>query len=569
MSQPVYLAITPDNPVVGPGERQILMLTVTNTSAIVDRFTLTLQGVAEDWYTLSEPSVSLFPGTSRSIPITLHPPADAGIRAGDYPITIGLQSTVDPAHSAVTTAGVQVKATGALCMDVRPTVAEGRSATFRVAFVNQMNTDVSVALQVRDDEDGLEYGIGPAELVEVAAGASAALTVAVAPRVREAFGEPHPYTIEFQGRILGNDADAPPDPRLMQQARYTYTPRWTALAMPLWIRRLPGWAILAALLLLLALVFFGGNRTATLLASAAATSTAVATETPLSAQATASAASATAGTVGTAGSAATAPAGSGGMPTPVATALGEGVLGQPPSIRQFTVQGGPRGGSTVAWTVLNARQVFLDGRLVPASGSGPLKGSTTILSASNGKGSTVSQVLQIAPTATPQPPHDVRTLLFLPHITQFTAAPGGTGTVRLSWRVANASSVTLDGVHVPEVGSRTIAVDRPMAAHLLATNALGSHTATLAIAGPGALPIAHVRLALPAVERFALQHPRDGQPYEVVWQTRDGDRQTLDGRAVGASGTLSLQPPLSAHTYILVVTNSVGQARAQLQLSIR
>ena len=88
-------------------------------------------------------------------------------------------------------------------------------------------------------------------------------------------------------------------------------------------------------------------------------------------------------------------------PKPTSTPLPTAVptLVPPPSVGTFGVQVSPDGGASIAWTVLGAKQVTLDGKQVGSTGKLPItikKAQTFVLSASDA-GGTVSRLLQVVP----------------------------------------------------------------------------------------------------------------------------------------------------------------------------
>jgi hypothetical protein len=76
-----------------------------------------------------------------------------------------------------------------------------------------------------------------------------------------------------------------------------------------------------------------------------------------------------------------------------------------------------------------------------------------------------------------------------------------------------------------------------------------------------------VVVSLPSVRRFTLVHRLQGQPYELVWQTRAATHVTLDGRPVSCC-SLVLTAPLHNATYRLVATNGSRRTTAQLHVVV-
>ncbi|MDO8671436.1 MAG: hypothetical protein Q7O66_08410 [Dehalococcoidia bacterium] len=142
----------------------------------------------------------------------------------------------------------------------------------------------------------------------------------------------------------------------------------------------------------------------------------------------------------------------------------------PPVIQSFRSESGPGGTIFLKWQVQGAKQVRLDGKDVdPEQGSSPissLQNKEYTLEAAN-EGSSVYQRLGIV-------------VLKPPTITAFEAQPAVVdkdGTATLSWKVENATSVSVDGTLVDKQevasGKRQVKVDQTRDYVLLAENDTG------------------------------------------------------------------------------------------------
>src|SRR5438105_1137305 len=100
MARAVRFEVGTDDAQVAPGARLRLHLTITNTSSVVDRFAIAVSGVPADWYTLDQSTVSLFPGASEGLLLTVHPPEDRTATAGAHPITLTATSEDDASQTA-------------------------------------------------------------------------------------------------------------------------------------------------------------------------------------------------------------------------------------------------------------------------------------------------------------------------------------------------------------------------------------------------------------------------------------------------------------------------------------
>lgn len=519
MARAIQLTNLPPAIDVIPGTMQRFVMTLHNTGAIVDQFTLSLNGLDSDWYMLEPNSITLFPGASGQAELSVYPPTGTTSAAGAYPITVDIASASAPDGGGTFNSTINVGTVGQLGMEVRPSTAQGRRAAFRVIWQNRTNAPVTVELDARDTEEGLRYRIDPEGGVDVPAGGEQTVEVAVKPEHRETIGEPHPYQIAFRGLRPGT-ADLL-EGGLSRQAQFTYVPPLRALALPAWLRRLPMWALLLLLLLAFLLVFLAGNRSGPhILASSLPTAT----------------------------------------PRPAPAKL--------PQVGRFAIRNGP-GGATLAWAVDGARSVRIDGTAVAPRGEkavAQLPAGPVVLEASGDSGSTVKLLRLPQPVARTLPTARIQ----MPTIDRFSLrTSANTGARELIWHTTGATAVTLDGVAVALGGQKPLTSTAGRYQHVLrARNGLGIVNAVLE---PPASPGAGTRvvLRLPTIVGFALAHQRRGQPYRVVWSTRDARTVTLNGRRVAAKGSVPLPSPVHSARYVLVVANAEGRLTGQITLNVR
>jgi len=327
--RPVRLTAALEEARVTPGGRVDVALSLRNASSIVDRYRVAVDGIADTWYELDKQNIPLFPGAEERITLTISPPAGTGTAAGDYLVTVRAVSEDDPTIEGAAEVTLAVDAVGVLTMDLLPPLCEGRAGTFRVTVANASNAAATLVLDMRDDQEGLRFTSTPEGPLVAPAGGESVVTVSVVPLVRETIGEPHPYQIEFRGiRPGAGGAAATPDPMLLRQAVFTFVPRYTALSLPRWVRRLPTWALRALALLLLLLLLGSGAALGQL---AGRTS-----------------------------------------PSHAATPKPAGVpAGRLPQVKQLALQVGSRGELQAHWAVAGTTDVRINGHPVAPSGHQP------------------------------------------------------------------------------------------------------------------------------------------------------------------------------------------------------
>ena len=543
MAASIRLEGLPPHADVGPGTQQRLTLSIANASAIVDQFALTVTGLDENWYSLTPPTVSLFPGATATAELTLHPPSGVEAAAGTYPFTVRAMSNSDPSSHSGAESELRIARIGIPTMEVRPRRAAGRQAAFTVKWKNPTNGPVSIELAVRDTEDGVRTFLDPEGPVPVPPGQERSVQVTVRPRNRETIGPPHPYELEFRGLRPGTEDLQ--EPGLKRFGQFTYTPPLRTLALPPWLRRLPFWALLALLLLLLALLFLAGKGVGHVVAGG---------QRPISVPTVTTIPSPTR-------QAATA------IPTVAPTTVA------PPTIQAFGLQVGPKGETTIAWQILGAKQITLDGRPVGSSGQMAIKvaeARTLELTASDDGGSIV-RILRVVPPPVKRLALPLPALrIGFPEIRRFSLRlDPRTGAPTLTWEVRGADVRLLNNKPVTSAGSESLSTSAAPRYVLQAMNAAGETTSVVSLPSLPSPRSQRAILHLPSIPLFTLRHLHDGQPYSLVWKTTNATAATLNGAAVPLSGSQILHPPLSSKTYILAARNPNGQVNGYVKITVK
>ncbi len=78
-------ALLPTQATATPGGQLEVTLNVTNAGDIVDRFRVEITGVPEEWCSWDAPTVSLFPGETKAVHLTIRPPTGGSATAGLHP----------------------------------------------------------------------------------------------------------------------------------------------------------------------------------------------------------------------------------------------------------------------------------------------------------------------------------------------------------------------------------------------------------------------------------------------------------------------------------------------------
>ncbi len=234
------IRLVPSALAVEPGAVATAILTVTNTSEIVEGYRIAVvddgaspNGVSA-WTQLQADAagpggaggapagteasavsgrleVSIYPGEARTVTLLLRPPAQ-GSRGGRYPFGVHVSSVVNPADSDLVEGQVDVGAIVGVQARMVPVTSRGRwRGRHTVTLSNWGNTPTSLHLVGADPDEAVACLVRP-ERLDLAAGASATVRVLVRTRAPRLRGQPQrlPFTVRGEPVVGGAPA---PDPR--------------------------------------------------------------------------------------------------------------------------------------------------------------------------------------------------------------------------------------------------------------------------------------------------------------------------------------------------------------------
>jgi membrane-bound lytic murein transglycosylase F len=194
---------------VTPGEAAALTVTVTNHGRWAAQFEVTLEGwLDERWCPDLPQRVTLEPGLSAPVTLTIAPPRQADVQAGEIAIAVVARADRFPGHSARLGATLTVERFAALQLGaLRPPTAETSwskpSAWVRLPLTNQGNYPAIVYVQGGDAARACEFtfypvgrlaGDDPSDgevgrtQLQIAPGQTVMLPVEIRPRARSWVG---------------------------------------------------------------------------------------------------------------------------------------------------------------------------------------------------------------------------------------------------------------------------------------------------------------------------------------------------------------------------------------------
>jgi uncharacterized membrane protein len=220
MSALIRVALSKRSLQVRPGERADLVVTIQNFSEIVDRYTVTVEGVDAAWVTISRQEIALFPKDQDQVRISIQPPAGPESRADHYASRILVVSEENPSERTTVDLALEVAPLPALDVTLNPQKQSGMSkGTFTVQVRNQGNVDMTVQLQASDPEDGCTYVFNPYQLI-LPAGSEGKAHLEVQPKAPLVGEQPKsfPFTVsarpaeapQLARQVQGTWEQAPP-----------------------------------------------------------------------------------------------------------------------------------------------------------------------------------------------------------------------------------------------------------------------------------------------------------------------------------------------------------------------
>lgn len=159
----VALELQPPVLQMSAGEEQVIVGRVANTGEVVDQYEITVAGLEPGWYTAEPTSVSLFPGDSGEVKITVRAPTGEGSRAGDFTYTVRAISQADAAVTAQAQGIVRIRPVFGLEVDLRPRKQTGTRGRFELELSNRGNAPLTVVSEGEDQEGQCRFATVPPE----------------------------------------------------------------------------------------------------------------------------------------------------------------------------------------------------------------------------------------------------------------------------------------------------------------------------------------------------------------------------------------------------------------------
>lgn len=136
-----------------PGQYTATSVDVRNPGAIVETYDVRVLGPAAAWIEVSPPFVSLFPGDSADVTVTIQPPLSSRIVAGTYVVGVQATSQVRPDVSSTAEITVTVPPFYRFrCYVSQSSFTVRTKATMLVQIVNEGNSTTTFQVSAEDPE---------------------------------------------------------------------------------------------------------------------------------------------------------------------------------------------------------------------------------------------------------------------------------------------------------------------------------------------------------------------------------------------------------------------------------
>lgn len=155
--------VNPTHAEVRPGAPTTFTVTVTNTTDIIGGHLIRVLGVDPAWVAVQDPQLSLFPGETGTVTVTITLPA--GVAAGELRPVIQVRELTPPHAVSLLDLVLVVAGSRSLAMRLDPvTVTAGRAAAFGLIATNRGNTNITGALVGLDAEEKIRFEFDPPQL---------------------------------------------------------------------------------------------------------------------------------------------------------------------------------------------------------------------------------------------------------------------------------------------------------------------------------------------------------------------------------------------------------------------
>ena len=238
MSERIDVTLPTATYAVAAGESVEAMATLRNTGQTVDQFTLSIEGLEPDWYTLPVSSMALFPNDRDDIKIVLHPPKTGKAMADSYPFQVKVTSQESPDDTATVDVTLETRRAPELELSISPERVSGRRGTYRVVARNPGDVTAELHLEVDEISGSLRYSLSP-DVLTVGGGGQSQATLEVGLGWLALLGGQREFDIQVMAVLADTDETKTINGKFIRIPWYRTLPQIRLPRIP----RLPQWRI--------------------------------------------------------------------------------------------------------------------------------------------------------------------------------------------------------------------------------------------------------------------------------------------------------------------------------------
>jgi hypothetical protein len=148
--------ITPASIDVTPGLVAVATIAIVNDGSVVESYTLTVLGQCAAWTTLAPQTVSVYPGETGSVTVTVSPPRKPAPPAGRVPFAVRVLPTEHPESATVPEAEVVVAPMTETVAELVPRMSTGTMRpNVRLGIENRGNSLQRAVIAAKPQTDGI------------------------------------------------------------------------------------------------------------------------------------------------------------------------------------------------------------------------------------------------------------------------------------------------------------------------------------------------------------------------------------------------------------------------------
>ena len=192
--------ITPASIDVTPGILAVATIAIVNDGSVVEAYSLTVLGQCAGWTTFSPQTISVYPGETGSVTVTITPPRQPAPRAGPIPFAVRVLPAEHPESATVPEAVVMVAPVTETVAELVPRMSTGTMRPdVRLGLENRGNRLQQVLIDAKPQTDGITAAPAQPE-VRLEAGGMTFVDLEVRAVRRLWRGAPiiHPYSVAVE-----------------------------------------------------------------------------------------------------------------------------------------------------------------------------------------------------------------------------------------------------------------------------------------------------------------------------------------------------------------------------------